>query len=45
MLEEALEHAVATEQFEIATQIRDELARRDQAPNPIEDANPYGDEE
>ena len=45
MLEEALEHAVATEQFEIATQIRDELARRDKAPNPIEDANPYGDEE
>lgn len=41
MLEEALEHAVATENFEVATQIRDELARREKVPNPIEDANPY----
>lgn len=42
MLEEALEHAVATEDFEIATRLRDELARRDEAPNPIDEANPYG---
>ncbi len=43
MLEDALEHAVATENFEVATQIRDELARRNQARNPIEDANPYAE--
>ena len=41
MLQEALDHAVATENFEAATQIRDELARREEVKNPIEVANPY----
>lgn len=41
MLQDALEQAVKNENFEIATILRDELARRQQQPNPIDEANPY----
>lgn len=43
MLEDALKQAVETENFEVATQIRDELARREKVHNPIEDGNPYAE--